>query len=474
MNYLRRVLAFLKNANVEKPTEDNKLPDGMGLDINRIIGTTKDLRQRLKDLEEVPPLFQEIHITSDRTWTLFKEQFDDETGCTKYKPKENFKVDMRLPYTRTPDKPIKEAVTAAQKSALKQLRDYRTQSRSIGFVEKEYMPKSLADIPGQPVRPRYKVYIGSGYGGPSGEIVYNDLWRGTSLRYMVPEGNTNHNIHLEGGTFLELQKATRLRRIFEAKKPKTNVNHVGIELEFISKFDKYQLAQYLLKEDVQEYVHLLDDGSLRKEKDFPWMHEITILAPEDIVYVVLESVLKAINTDGGSKVNWRCGVHVHLDMRSRDRKKAFHNLQKAQRIMYAMNPKSRVDGTTSKGDKDDCYSRRVEIEDLDAMFEQVNQDTQRDERLSRYYGINVKALDKHGTLEVRIHSGSINFQKVSNWVKILVAIVNTDKYVQTEAAKVETFCEHYKLDGVIAEYINERIAKFKDKNGKHMTVDECA
>lgn len=466
MNYLRKVISALKGVNTVKPPEESC--KGLLGDVAEITETTTSFRQVLKELESVPPELQQLHVTSDRSWSMYPEVVDDETGCTKYEKKTEFKVDIKLDYNRHIGVRIKDTVKEIQDSAMQELKDYRKQSKAIAYIEKDYTSERLK---GLPIRPKYKVYAGSGFGGPGGEVRYKDTWRGTDIKTVIPEGNSNYNIHMEGGTFLELNKLTKVRRVFEAKKPKTNANHVGIEIEFISKYDKDKLALFLMEENVQEYVHLLDDGSLRKEKDYPFMHEITILAPEQLIYVILESVLKAINRDNGSKVNARCGIHVHLDMRTRDKTMSFHNLQKAQRIMYSMNPRQRLDGTSADGSKGEIYSKRVEVSDINQM---INNIAGGNNRHDRYYGINVLALEKHKTLEIRIHSGSLNYTKISNWVKILTSVVNTTTYVETEAAKAETFCQYYNLDNTMVGYINERMAKFKDKNGKHISVDECA
>ena len=200
-----------------------------------------------------------------------------------------------------------------------------------------------------------------------------------------------------------------------------------------------------------------------------------------MIGLVLERVMKAINTDKGSKVNWRCGLHVHLDMRNRNKELAFHNFVKAQRIMFAMNPRSRLDGTRADGRKDEVYSRRFDTTDWEeaikesiAYGEKMAREKHNGVDYSRYFGVNPRAFERHKTIEIRIHSGSTNFEKINNWVNILVAIVNKTNKVNTEYAKPETFCENFGLNETMLNYIKERINKFKDKDGKHITVEEVA
>jgi hypothetical protein len=440
-------------------------------------------REKLKVLREEPEFVQEIHLKSERVWNIIPEYFNEETGKTEYGNNDSsnyitdkedlnkftegryrfngkaepFKVDVLLPYSKDVNIKIKDAVKEAQDKALERLKEYRKTRRAIPFKEKE-LSRQLKLLEGMPEEftPSYKVYAGGGYGEQTEDGKF---------------GNEKYFIHMEKGTFMKLAQVGKLRRVFEAKKPRTRDHHVGVEIEFVSKFNKYELAQLLYQNDVHEFVQLVQDHSLRPEKEYQFTHELTVLAPEQMIHAVLARVLKAINDKDGSRVAKRCGLHVHLDMRNRDRKRCFTNLSKAQTIMYAMNPASRVSGIQADGKtKDVVYSKRLEVDDIDEAIAICNRTSGAE---SRYFGINPLALDRHQTLEIRIHSGSTNFEKISNWVKMLTAIVNSDVTVKKEFTKAEDFCEHYKLDSGMVKYINERIAKFKDKNGKHITLDEA-
>lgn len=434
---------------------------------NSIDDRIRWFKKHINKLETSPKANKEIVITSDKTWTLFDEYISDDTGKTQYGSTDGsnyineeyeivykgeklkgtriryngkgreFKVDIHLPYKRASNN-ILEEIKSLKLKALDELKEYRKQRQLVPFIEKNYAVKNM------PIQMKYKVYAGGGF------------------------GTNSHCIHMEKGEIMRLQEASKLRRVFEPKIPKTNDNYVGVEIEFISKGDKYKVAQALADQGVQDFVFLQDDGSLRPEKeDFIHAHELCVLAPEKFINGILKAVMIALDK-AECKVNHRCGLHVHLDARNRDRTVMFNNLSKAQRILYAMNPASRVDGTRADGKtKDTIYSKRIEATDFNEAMEMTAGG-------DRYWGINVAAFNKHKTIEIRIHSGSTNFTKISNWVTILMAIVNKTVMEDTESAKPETFCERYELDDTLLQYIKERIAKFKDKNGKHVTVDEVA
>lgn len=412
----------------------------------RIDRYIKSSRGTVKSILEQPEVIKEIHVTSERSWTMYPEFIDEESGRTRYSPKQEYLIDQKLPYKRDGKEKLKDVVKGVEDKAMQKLREYRKKRQEVSFMDKNYTPRVLMDI-GIDIKPTYRVHAGGGFG----------------------EGSNNYFIHMKGGTFVELAEVAKMRKIFEPKKPVTDAHHVGVEIEFVSKFDKYHIAKELMKEKVQDFVFLTEDGSLRKEGEFKHCHELTVLAPEQMIHEVLRRVLKAINTNDSSRVMNRCGLHVHLDMRNRDKKLAFYNLQKAQRILFAMNPRSRTDGTKADGTvADTVYSKRIDVTDFEEAF---NMQTVKKDR---YYGINALAIQKHNTIEIRIHSGSTNYEKISNWIKILTTIVNKTTKVNTEAAKAETFCDNYGLDNTILEYIKERINKFKDKDGKHISIEEVA
>ena len=141
------------------------------------------------------------------------------------------------------------------------------------------------------------------------------------------------------------------------------------------------------------------------------------------------------------RVNASTGFHAHLDMRNRNKELSFHNLVSAQSILYAMNPKSRAEGS---------FSRKTSSKD----FSEVSR------RGQRYLGVNPCSYSRHRTIEVRLHSGTIDSTKICNWLEILINIANKPDKVLRATAKVDTFCKQYGLNDTIKTYINERINKF--------------
>jgi hypothetical protein len=455
--HVNKITAFKKAMRALKGHVSLGEPDeGAGDRIgNELSASIRKSRKQIKAYSNLSKYNRVIKVSSDKKW-LFVDEFEcPDSGRTLYgslddyemiddspvrfKGKlEAFKLDEN--YDLRKDLPIKAQLAEAKQKAIELIKQKRAVRKQIPFTVKKFAVK------GTPYSADYNVYAGGGTGGGNGP-------------------STKYFIHMQKGEILRLAEATKLRKVFEPKVPKTKLHHVGIEIEFISKSDKFQLASLLAKNNVADYVELKDDGSLRSETDYPHKHELCVLAPEVAIHEILRLVTKALD-EAGSKVNGRCGLHVHIDVRNRDRTVVFNNFVRSQNILYAMNPRSRLDGTKSDGKRDEAYSRRVEYADFDAAIENIGG--------TKYWGVNPLTYSRLKTIEIRLHSGSTNFTKISNWIKILTNIANDSNKYKKDVDTAEQFCDRLHLNDEMLAYIKERIAKFKDTSGKHVTVDEAA
>ena len=75
----------------------------------------------------------------------------------------------------------------------------------------------------------------------------------------------------------------------------------------------------------------------------------------------------------------------------------------------------------------------------------------------RYYKVNAVAYDRHKTIEFRQHSGTIEYEKISNWVMFLARLVEYS--YKNEIASCESIEEIPFLKEREKEYfINRRAA----------------
>jgi len=244
----------------------------------------------------------------------------------------------------------------------------------------------------------------------------------------------------EPNRYLTAYKAGMAQIVFTKKLPKNIERHVTVEIEFACKDNAKELGVKLHDAGVGPYVTLKTDGSVRDFGAGYFGHELVVCMPVSKRYEVIRDVLKVINA-AGARVNKTCGLHVHLDMRGYDHRKAFSNLVSAQKILYQMVPASRRDNTYCKPTLHKSYD----------MYRNSS---------NRYLGINPQSYRKHGTIEVRLHSGTTDYTKITNFVDILIGVGYNDSKIARGATSVSGFIKQHKLPSYLGTYITSRIALF--------------
>lgn len=254
--------------------------------------------------------------------------------------------------------------------------------------------------------------------------------------------------YIKGVSILKKDFKAKIKSTKEYRSPKTLDRHVGIELEFVSKLSNAQIVMALVAVGVEDYITVKEDGSIETDddSDFTYTHEVCVLAKESEFASVIRKIANALK--GNSTINESCGMHVHIDMRSRNPDMSYAALFEAQPILYAMCPKSRRTGTYSKPET----RSSMMTNDCDG---------------GRYFGINKTSYLAHRTIEVRVHSGTLHADKIINWVNILLKIVNSVKMYHSNPDQVrlqkslKEFKKRIKLRGKLSTYVDQRIEKFK-------------
>ena len=85
---------------------------------------------------------------------------------------------------------------------------------------------------------------------------------------------------------------------------------------------------------------------------------------------------------------------------------------------------------------------------------------------ARYCGLNLHSRYYHGSIEFRLHSGTINKKKIVNWISICNIII--EKGIEISKFSKENIDAWIKLKpntkifgDVLEQYINKRTEKFK-------------
>jgi len=237
-------------------------------------------------------------------------------------------------------------------------------------------------------------------------------------------------------------------KAFVPKTPKSTQNHLGIEVEFLAPLQRDDIATKIEQAGLGDICQIKADGSVEDDDGSLCGHEMNILCTEANHKTVLRKVCRMFR-DIGATVNTTCGLHVHLDMRKRDRQLVYSNLVGVQDILIQMQPRSRRSNNY-------CPINR------DRSFENAARTYSR-------YAINATAYSKHRTIEVRLHSGTTNYRKITNWIAILLKVVGK-RSVVPQVASVDEMTTILRLPPVLREYVEERIRAFNPADDSDTAV----
>ncbi len=210
-----------------------------------------------------------------------------------------------------------------------------------------------------------------------------------------------------------------------------------------------------------------DDGSL----DDSGVEIVTPPSKDGALITNIKLACKQLN-QAGFEATSSCGLHIHIDLR--DIKDNFIKLSRILRTFYAIEdvmfstqPESRLNSK---------YCQRRLASYAVTGFPKIPQAKQElvntMGRSDRYYALNFKALRDHGTIECRLHAGTLNAEKIINWIKLIRSFyeyalnsynskkVNELFLTPISEKKIQSTWELLKLDPSLQTYFNKRIEKF--------------
>jgi len=268
--------------------------------------------------------------------------------------------------------------------------------------------------------------------------------------YYISTTNTKNKVHAQAGCFLDINALKYMKTLEQIKVPtEKQANYVGVEIECYSDTNKDQLSKELIKEKLHTHVSLVGDGSINApESKHPI--EIRILFKEEERYDVMRRLGNVLNKTK-AEANKSCGLHVHLDMRNRDPKKAWKNLFFSQPYMIASQPDHRQWNNYAMR----CFSEDMEIE------RQISCKG----RNGRYKAINPEAYAEHKSLEIRIHEGTTNHDDIIHWVDFLINIVEAEP-MKTQKETVDNLFNEIKASEPVRKHLTKRIQMYAEQNSK--------
>lgn len=151
-------------------------------------------------------------------------------------------------------------------------------------------------------------------------------------------------------------------------------------------------------------------------------------------------------SDAGASVNRTCGFHVHFDasdLSVDDVKTILRRYADHESEIDAIMPPSRRGATNYY-----CrtlvhlpFNRIMQADSISSMAAIMG---------SRYYKVNLEAFLRHGTIEFRQHSGTVNATKIANWVRFLDQFIDACKVRNAVSASPAPVISHPALRGVQA------------------------
>jgi len=204
----------------------------------------------------------------------------------------------------------------------------------------------------------------------------------------------------------------------------------GIEIELISTLDKSSLRDAITDNFVNHdlnfnaisrgYCHSTDgsnvtdwelkhDGTIRNDNTH--IHGIEVVSPVLTGQTGLNAVRSVCEVLSGDVTtsNKSCGFHVHHGVDNWvDVEKIAKLYDMVENVLFQGQPRSRQNNRFCKKWGTGSVSRKITR-------------SQRD----RYFGLNLNSYAMRKTVEFRLHSGTVDFDKISSWVLLTQLIVDT-------------------------------------------------
>jgi len=187
------------------------------------------------------------------------------------------------------------------------------------------------------------------------------------------------------------------------------------------------------------------DGSLDDDGGV----EITFLFDAAHGFAKLEKLCNILNSFG-ARVNSDCGLHIHLDFS--------HSIWNSTNVM-----------TMGK--------RMALFLPILSQFVPVSRRTNNYCKLvassqDRYSAINLTSYSKHRTIEIRMHSGTTNFNKIKNWIELWTKIKNKcSNPLNHEPEDFQDFIDILELNDTLVEFYDKRMTKFNTANNKPLLIE---
>ena len=202
--------------------------------------------------------------------------------------------------------------------------------------------------------------------------------------------------------------------------------------------------------DNRSHYKFVTDGSVTG--DSPIECVTPVLDDNTDGFKSLETCLRVLN-DAGASVNRSCGLHVHVgvgEYTSQEIINIYKNYQHLESLIDSFMAPSRRANSCG-------YAQSLQGYNFDACT-QIS-DLERMMHYDRYHKVNPMAYGRHQTVEFRQHQGSVDYKKISMWVRFCCKLVEWSKKHVLEGV-VSTIAEVPFLNAEEKRFFEGRISYF--------------
>jgi hypothetical protein len=247
---------------------------------------------------------------------------------------------------------------------------------------------------------------------------------------------TNGNYGFVQNVYAKMQREGQLNQaaivtaaIEEVMTPRAFNKDFGVEFEACNvdmQTLKRKLNEAGIDCEVEGYTHrttphwkLVTDNSIRGSRTFELVSPIL---KGEAGLTELMKVCNILNRCG-AKVNKSCGTHVHLNASEfslEQWKRIYINYGRLEKVIDGFMPESRrannntyCKGFSSVNNFDRQIKNAADLRSIENLL--LN---------SRYWKVNPQSYSRHRTCEFRQHAGTIDFVKISSWIRFLSNLVD--------------------------------------------------
>lgn len=261
----------------------------------------------------------------------------------------------------------------------------------------------------------------------------------------------------------------------------------GIEIEFITSLGSSRIANALTTAGIDcrsaGYTHattpywkIVSDASVNGG----WELVSPILRGDD-GFRQLKIACDALEALG-CRVNKTTGVHVHLDARNEEFgtiQRFAMNFAKMEDCLDLLQPHSRRASNNrfikslSAVRHDD--SEQVQVRKINATIDALRTCRSVSDIVNhfgtRYRKINLESYSRHGTIEIRQHSGSLNAEKIEHWVRLMGALLVSSRNARSVGKrKVNGQTSHFRLKWLFEMTMQGATRKFFGKRARELNT----